>query len=251
MFRGDLGVWLSVVSSGRPHNVERMARHIGAATWIVQPHEVNVYVDAQAPVVVGVPGVAGRNLCQARNEALEAAFGAGYPCVQIDDDLKKLQVAALDANQKVLVETVTFHQVVRHLAAACKETGARLAGIAPTPNPFYYRGRPVNTAGFVIGSLLYVQPCILRFDTTLALKEDYDYTLQHLKQYGRVARCDDLLLTFEHYKNAGGVVSYRSSGVEQTAIAHLKKKWPGMIRDNPRRPNEILLATRSPRKGAG
>jgi hypothetical protein len=33
--------------------------------------------------------------------------------------------------------------------------------------------------------------------------------------------------------------------VEQAAIAHLMRKWPGQVRPNPKRENEVLLVKRS------
>ena len=81
----------------------------------------------------------------------------------------------------------------------------------------------------------------LRFDKSMRLKEDYDYTLQHLAANGRVARLDWILPEYQHYTNEGGAVAYRSPDEEQKAIAHLKEKWGPVIADNPKRPNEILL----------
>ena len=86
-----------------------------------------------------------------------------------------------------------------------------------------------------------VKPCELYFDESFKTKEDYDYTLQHIKKFGGVTRCDTILANFDHYSNAGGVVDYRTSEVEQNSINTLKKKWGELISDNPKRPNEILI----------
>jgi hypothetical protein len=44
-----------------------------------------------------------------------------------------------------------------------------------------------------------------------------------------------------HRANPGGAVAVRTPEVEQEAIAYLRGKWGDWIKDNPRRPNEILL----------
>lgn len=84
-------------------------------------------------------------------------------------------------------------------------------------------------------------PCHLWFDTGMTLKEDYDYTLAHLHDFGLVARVNGLLAHFLHRTNPGGAVAARTAELEQENIAYLRKKWGRVIADNPRRPNEILL----------
>jgi len=73
------------------------------------------------------------------------------------------------------------------------------------------------------------------------LKEDYDYTLQHLRAYGQVARLNRIMPTFRHRSNAGGAVAYRTPDLEVQAIAYLRAKWGDCIRPNTRRPHEVLL----------
>jgi hypothetical protein len=61
-------------------------------------------------------------------------------------------------------------------------------------------------------------------------------------KYGSIARCNAVLATFAHRTNKGGACDYRTSELEQTTIKQLKDKWPGMLKDNPKRKDEILLA---------
>lgn len=92
-----------------------------------------------------------------------------------------------------------------------------------------------------MGDFILVHPCKLFFDEQMKLKEDYDYTMAHIYEFGGVARCNAILAHFAHRSNAGGAVDFRTAEREQEAIAHLKKKWGAYIQDNPKRPNEILL----------
>jgi hypothetical protein len=236
MIRRDLGVSLVVVSHGRAANVARMTERIGPATWIVAPEEADAYRAAGAAVGPGAKG-----LCPNRNAALRYAWSQGYPALEISDDLRQIEGAVLVGDKPKAVP-LAFADAVRELRDSAKAVGAKLAGGPPTSNAFYFNPRvPVSTAGFIIGDLLYVEPCDLLFDGRFRVKEDYDYTLQHLQRFGRIARVNRLLFTFQHYSNAGGVVDDRSDAVEAEAVRQLKAKWGPVIKDHPKRPNEILL----------
>ena len=89
-----------------------------------------------------------------------------------------------------------------------------------------------------------VEPgCALRFDERMTLKEDYDFTAQHLAKHGAVARSNRVWVTALHYKNEGGAVADRNDEKEQFNIALLKYKWPGAIAKHPTRgENEVFFA---------
>lgn len=205
-----------------------MRELVGNATWYVRPTD-SYPAFGRRPVSGG--------LCAARNQALRDAAAAGLPCVQLSDDLTRTAVL-----HEGKARAVKFDTIVGHVWEALDDTpGARLAGGPPTSNPFFARDR-IQTQAFIVGDFIVVEPGTVEFDERLRLKEDYDFTLQHLATYGLVCRCDWLLLTFRHRTNAGGAVTVRTPEAEQQAIALLLEKWGGdRIRDNPRRPNEILL----------
>lgn len=217
-----------------------MTSIVGPATWFVDAKCAEEYRAALEPL--GGAAVVADALCEARNAALNAAFSLNAPCLQISDDLKKVERASWDAERgKYVAAPIAFSEAVATMLDATNQVGAKLAGVAPTANPFYYRGRAINGRAFVVGDLILTKPTPLRFDESLRLKEDYDYTLQHIEAHGVVARCDDVLATFVHRSNPGGAVAYRTDALEAESIAALKKKWGRLLRDNPRRPNEILL----------
>lgn len=238
MLRKDLrGVYGAVISHARADNVERMQALVGEMTWFVGEGEGVAYRKAGASDVVE-----GGTLCRSRNLALKMAGTLAVPCVQLSDDLTKVQVAVRGA-KKVEARDASFVEVMGRVLDGMTHTGAMLGGAAPTSNPFYANvDKPVHQGAFIVGDFIVVGAgCPLRFEEAMTLKEDYDYTLQHLMTYGTVARRDDVLMTFLHRKNAGGAVAVRTPELEQANIAFLKAKWPHFIADNPRRPNEILL----------
>lgn len=227
---------IAVISSRRPQNVERYAQLNKRAVWYVGEGEGADYAAAGAKHIRESGG-----LCQSRNAALEEAFAAGRSCLQLSDDLK----AVYRATAKGKKEAVELLAAVDLLAGAMADSGAKLGGCAPTANAFYFNpNRPTHTAAFIVGDFILVEPSTPRFDTAMTLKEDYDFTLQHLAQYSIICRANFLLPEFEHRSNRGGAVAVRTSAEEQKNIRHLRSKWGSIIRDNPRRKDEILLKLR-------
>lgn len=234
---------VAIVSSQRPVNVphmEALCAPIGP-WWYVPPDQADEYRYAGAHHVVEVEG-----LCGARNAALRDAAGGGHraglesvDCLQLSDDLRKLGLAHGPARADV--EPITVQQAMVLMMWELVNHDAHLAGVAPTSNPYFAKDR-VHESAFIVGDMILVRAgCPLQFDEAMLLKEDYDYTCQHLATYGRVARLDNVLADFAHRKNRGGAVAYRSPAMEQRMIAHLIEKWPEAIKPNPRRPNEVLL----------
>lgn len=234
-------VHVAVISSGRPANVAKMAEHLGdlGATWYVGAGEADTYRQAGHRGLGHHTFVESGPLCASRNAALDDAAAEGAACLQLSDDLRRIGWA--EGTTRDSVQPLTMTDALARLAAAMDAEGAHLAGCAPTDNPYFAKPR-VHRSAFIVGDLVLVRAgCPLRFDEQLCLKEDYDYTLQHLATYGVVARVDQLLATFVHRSNPGGAVAVRTPEVEQEAIARLQMKWPGHIRPNPKRANEVLL----------
>lgn len=199
------------------------------AIWYVPDDEIATYQAAGAERVV-----AGGGLVEARNLALDHAFADGLPCVQLSDDLKRTSRLAADGS----AERIPLEEAIDILVGSLGSI--RLAGVAPTDNPFFAKNR-INPSAFIVGDLFAAAPSDPRFDPALKLKEDYDYTCQHMQAYGAVARHDYLLASFKHRTNPGGAVAYRTSDLEQEAIAILMAKWPGLVVKNSKRANEVLL----------
>lgn len=228
---------------------------VGPATWYVGEGDGRAYADAARAVGATVRETGG--LCRSRNAALEDARERGAICVQVSDDLRRctrIEVREKPGEERLyaIVET-TFVETVSALLAELAETPFMLAGCAPTANAYYFHPeRRVRTAAFVVGDLIAVRPeSPVRFDERLRLKEDYDFTLAHVREHGGVVRVDELAPQFVHRTNAGGAVAIRTAEREQEAIALLREKWGAVVRDNPRRPNEVLLDPAGLRRLAG
>lgn len=227
---------IGVISHKRPQNVDKMSNILGNVVWYVGAGEYQIYRDHGAEFVQEIGG-----LCDSRNAILDDAFAAGKIAVEFSDDLSKIKEAYVDGDKKK-ARQISLQHALDKILEAMDQTGAMMGGVAPTANPFFFHPeKPVSTKHFIVGDMIVVKPCELRFDNKMRLKEDYDYTLQHIEKYGCVARENSILATFAHRTNKGGAVAYRTSKVENEAIEYLQKKWPGKTRPNPRRKDEILL----------
>lgn len=178
-------------------------------------------------------------LMQSRNWALDHAFNNGHICVQLSDDLKSVKLNPHVAAGKK--DTVRLQQAITVMVEKLSAVkGLRLLGVPPTSNAFFAK-QPLSKNTFCIGDAIFVKPSEPRFDDNLTLKEDYDFTLQHIDRYGIACRYQRFLWEFQHYSNPGGAVAYRDDAREQKNINYLLRKWPNHLRLNPKRKNEILL----------
>tara|TARA_R110002096_G_scaffold256780_1_gene450088 strand:- start:1270 stop:1959 length:690 start_codon:yes stop_codon:yes gene_type:complete len=176
-------------------------------------------------------------LMQSRNFALIHAFDAGKICVQLSDDLTQVRVNKHPKRGEKVDSYYAISEIADKLA---KTKGVYLIGVPPTDNPFFAKDM-VKKNAFCIGDMLFIKPSDPRFDEKLTLKEDYDFTLQHIEKYGVCIRYQKYMWSFKHYDNKGGAVDYRSEIEEKKNIRYLKAKWGSKIALNPKRKNEIVL----------
>lgn len=226
------------ISARRPMNVPLIEAQFAPdkVIWFVPSEDAYDYRHLAKGTVVSVSaGVGTHGLPIARNLALLRA-GTGV-CIQTSDDLKgflKLQEGA-----KRGAVPATWPEVREALLGALDAKGAHLAGLPPTANPFFSKPG-IKSKAFIIGDLFATfGDC--RFDETLPLKEDYDFSCRHLEKYGQVARVGDFLAEYAHYKNRGGAVSYRTEQLEEVTCARLLDRWPQYLHAHPRRKNEVVL----------
>lgn len=225
-----------IISHKRPHTVPHIEAIVGKCTWLVGDGELKDYEEYGATSVVETG-----KLIPSRNAALSYCEDENLFCVQISDDLQNLKYYKSVASEKA--EPISFDFAVTRLIAQLRASDAYLGGVAPTTNRFFL-SRVFSNDTFIVGDFIVVRPTPLRFDERMTLKEDYDYTLQHLVKYGRVFRDNMVMAEFKHRTNKGGAVDYRTSELEKENINYLKMKWGKLIVDNPKRKDEVLLKWR-------
>merc|ERR1711879_75890 len=120
----------------------------------------------------------------------------------------------------------------------------KLGGVFPSGNATMTMGSAeYGTQHFILGDFFVADKSPVRFDESLTLKEDYDFTCSRIAKHGSVLRCNRMVLAVRHYANQGGAVDIRDGAgkKEKQNIAILKRKWPGVFKDNVKRPSEVLM----------
>lgn len=223
---------VAVISAGRPGNVPAMHEKLAEESplWVVPTGEAEAYLAAGAEAVLEAPP----GVSEGRNAALRHAWDQELTSVQLDDDLKKI---AHNVGGKA--EELAWRDACKRLLQELALSPFKLAGVAPTDNPYFSRGQASTL--FVNGSCIAVAPCDLFFDTEMPVKEDYDYTLRHYARFGGALRVDDLLFSFQHYALGGSIPSVRTPERDAAAIDMLLRKWHPWVKPHPRRKNEVML----------
>lgn len=223
--------------------------------WYVDKDSLKAYKD------LGLNAKVGGKLTPARNMALNDAAKLGKRCVQVSDDIARWEFLDI-AKQNFKGETTMDKAnatlkgcprfVISPLASAqfmlakmrSDPKKPQLGGVFPTANAAMAMGTPEYAYHhFILGDFFVVDSSKCRFDNTMTLKEDYDFTCSHIKAHGSVLRCNRMFLAVKHATNGGGAVAVRDAAgsKEKYNIGILMKKWPGVFRDNPKRKNEVIM----------
>lgn len=225
------------ISHNRHENVPEFLKKVGTEEvvfFVKDQQDYDNYKSNGAKTVI-----TSGSLMDSRNAALNYCFKHGKICVQLSDDLLKISVN--DFTTKRTGVNVSVIDTLDYIIPIFeKMDGCFFAGFPPTDNPFFST-KPIEENKFIVGDFIIVKPNPLRFDVNLKLKEDYDYTMQHIKKYRCCVRFGKYLCSFKHYSNKGGAVSYRNDIIEKETISYLMNKWQGCFKLNPKRKNEILI----------
>lgn len=242
-----------VISSGRPqapeHPIYRKLSDHHNVVWYTGPDDIDYKIPRYQKQVHVPPSE--NNLVAARNAALDDCQESDTYCMMLDDDLKRVGIMTPTSSRPVPVEPThaieEMHQILRDTP------GIHMAAAPPTPNPQNYRPeKPIRLRHVCISSWVMVKPgTAVRYDPVFKLKEDYDYTLQHIQRHGGVLRLEWILPTFTHRTNAGGAVSYRTPRLEILTIRQLQRKWGAdVVRQRKAKPLEIMLNVPAWRRNA-
>jgi hypothetical protein len=180
---------------------------------------------------------------KARNYILDY-FKFGEKILQLDDDIESIEKLSFSGMKKVLVpmDNKEIKQFIYRGFQLAEKNKTGLWGLYPVENPFYMSNK-LSNKGFVIGSFSGIIVDELRMDDNLPLKEDYDYTMQHILKYKKIVRFDNITMKIKHYTNSGGCVDSRKedSSLEKKCHDYLLAKYPKYIKSNPTRENEVLI----------
>lgn len=178
------------------------------------------------------------NAAEARNRAFREAWDQGLPCCQVDDDMRWAKQKNFETGDVV---RITGSEAIARVLKRLNQTDFKLGGCLPTNNPYFARS-PITTRTFVRSHLWIVKPCDLLLDEHMRVKFDYDYTLNHIFQFGGVCRVDEIICDFDYNSLTGGHVQEDRMRQQEEAILTLQERWGDrVVRRNPKRPGEILI----------
>jgi hypothetical protein len=225
-------------------------------TWYVDKESLADYKN------LGLKAVVGGKLTPARNMALDTAKRNGQVCVQISDDISKWEYfdvekqnfsgetgfgkmnAAVHGSRRLCISPLAAAQFILAKMRSSLEK-PQLGGVFPTLNAAMSLGNEeYSTHHFILGDFFVAEPTSpCRFDTSMTLKEDYDYSCSHIKAHGSVLRCNRMFAHARHATNKGGAVATRdATGAKERAnIAILQRKWPGVFYLNGKRKDEVIM----------
>lgn len=185
-----------------------------------------------------------KGIQKARNAILDY-FPVGAHILMMDDDVESIEKLSFSGMKKVLtpMDNKEIRQFIYKGFQLAEKNKTHLWGIYPVYNAFYMSNK-ISNKGFIIGSFAGIINDEIRFDDNLPLKEDYDYTMQHILKYKKVARFDYITMKIKHYTNAGGCVDTRKddNSLEKKCHDYLLAKYPKYIKSNPTRENEVLIS---------
>ena len=194
----------------------------------VDPKEYAKYKkeNPTADIVTCKTGIQG-NVARVRNHILDREFAAGADAVVIvDDDMTSMGYYENGTDKKRLA-TEDFLPFVEKYTVMAQDMGVKLWGVNVNFDPQCYRTcTPFSTLSFIGGPFgCFLKGNICRYDETLPLKEDYDMTIQQIRQYRAVLRINKYHYIVKQSKQSGGCASMRNLETEKEQLLLLQKKW--------------------------
>lgn len=192
---------------------------------VVRESDAEEYINNKNDIII-CPDNAQGNLCKVRNWILDNLFDEDTDCiVLVDDDIKKIGRWQEQINYTFNMNDL--QEFSEDAANLCNELGYRFWGLnCVTDKGAYREYTPFGFLQYIGGPFqAHLKNNILRYDESLPLKEDYDFTLQNIKKYGGCLR-----LNFAHYdakqsEQEGGCAIYRNLKREKEQFFGLQKKW--------------------------
>ena len=207
--------------------------------FVANKEEKDAYAKVPASlygsIVIGVPG-----LVHQRNFIMDY-YPKGTHIVSFDDDVSCLW----ELQGEKLAPLVSLKKTITQGFALCKKMGYHMWGIYPTKNALWMSATPSTNLKFLIGHMYGI--INRKLQLKMPLKHDYELTLENAVRDGGVIRLNSVAATTKMGKKGGiGASVEQRQATYGKVVDYLVKKYPGLVRKNPRREGEILLAREVP-----
>jgi hypothetical protein len=167
-------------------------------------------------------------VCANRN-AITNHFDEGARYISIDDDLRNLML--LDGGVLWPLKPDEWEEIIETGFEMLDETGARLWGLYPVPNPYFMRRRISTKLHYIAGA---VWGIVNRRDAHLVdleYRDDWQRSVQCYAADGAVVRFDYVTWKTEGYHGAGGLQTDGKRTYESTLrdCEELVRRYPDLV----------------------
>jgi hypothetical protein len=160
--------------------------------------------------------------------------------ISMDDDVMAIKEKKGDK----LVDVKSLKDIINKGFDLCKKYGYTLWGLYPVANAFYMKGKDEYTTDlrFIVGGFMGI--INKRRKVSIDWKEDYELSLEAYKKDGGVIRFNHICVKHTLYSKKGGIGESQEERMSKykKSAEYLIKKYPGLVRPNPQREGEVLLA---------
>ena len=191
--------------------------------YCVHEFEAEEYIDKGYNVEI-MPDEVGGNIARVRNYMLDNYIK--NKGLIIDDDIEAIKVWRwFDGMPKAeIVEDV--EEFIEQGFNLCEQFDCHLWGINIIGDKGSYREyTPFSLNNTLSGSFMGFVDNVLRFDESIPLKEDYDYSIQNANHYRKLLRINYAHMIKKDHGNKGGCADYRTIESEKEQMNLLQKKW--------------------------
>jgi len=202
---------------------------IPEAVSYVPARETQEYKAAGVANVVSVPDDV-RGITATRNWILDNTESDWV--VFIDDDVKQAGFCHMMHHRMKHRKIANWVAEFARLFEITEDMQYRIWGVSTDGAPrSVYPYKPFLWRSYITASCMGIRNSTgIRFDEEFKVKEDYEMCLRCIVEDGGIVAARYLYWVNSHWTDDGGCKDYRTSQIEKKAIAKLKAKYPGMVR---------------------
>jgi len=208
--------------------------------FVANEEQKDIYEDKIPKELYGKIVVAVKGLAKVRNFITEY-YPLGTEIVSLDDDISNFM--QLNKEGDKLVPLKNFQKVIEDGFNLCKKYKYHMWGLAPIKNHFFMKHEVSTNLKFIIGNCYgFINR---RIKVHYNYKNDYELSLENSVRDGGVIRFNNIVATTKMGAKGGSDMSVEDRAKQKEhkdSIDFLKKTYPGLVRDNPKRPMQILLS---------
>ena len=195
--------------------------------YCVHEFEAGEY-KAEGHKVEVIPNDIRGNLSKVRNYILNNYIGDRG--VMVDDDIEAFKRWELKEGEAKAVNIKDMTEFIECGFILCEEAGSHLWGINIIRDKGAYREyTPLSFNNYISGSFMGFLNNDIRFDESLPLKEDYDYSIMTANKYRKLLRINYAFMVKKDHANIGGCADTRTIEVEQEQMKLFINKWGNRI----------------------